>query len=220
MKKTDKQKSLSSYEIASFCRQMALLIKAGIAPADGIDILTEDSKDNSAKKILGSISQTLRSGEKFHIALAMSNVFPDYVVHMVTIGETSGNMDVVMDSLADYYEREDSIQESVKNAISYPLIMIFMMMVIVTVLVAKVLPIFEQVFAQLGTGMSGFSQSLLNLGNLLNKNCVESICEAVVNFYRREGYKKYDDYFLYKTLPLHIGFIKVFGRVRRRKVGQ
>ena len=47
--------------------------------------------------------------------------------------------------------------------------MIFMMMVIVAVLVAKVLPIFEQVFAQLGTGMSGFSQSLLNLGNLLNK---------------------------------------------------
>ncbi len=58
------------------------------------------------------------------------------------------------------------------------------------------------------------------LGNLLNKNCVESICEAVVNFYRREGYKKYDDYFLYKILPLHIGFVKVFGRVRRRKVGQ
>ena len=69
-----------------------------------------------------------------------------------------------MDSLADYYEREDNIQESVKNAISYPLIMIFMMLVIVTVLVVKVLPIFEQVFAQLGTGMSGFSQSLLNLG--------------------------------------------------------
>ena len=169
MKKSDKQKGLSSYEISSFCRQMALLMKAGIAPADGIDILNEDSKDGSAKKILGSISQTLRSGEKFHIALAMSNVFPDYVVHMVTIGETSGNMDVVMDSLADYYEREDAIQESVKNAISYPLIMIFMMMVIVTVLVAKVLPIFEQVFAQLGTGMSGFSQSLLNLGDLLNK---------------------------------------------------
>ena len=114
MKKTDKQKSLSSYEISSFCRQMALLMKAGIAPADGIDILNEDSKDGSAKKILGTISQTLRSGEKFHIALAMSKVFPDYVVHMVTIGETSGNMDVVMDSLADYYEREDSIQESVK----------------------------------------------------------------------------------------------------------
>ena len=58
------------------------------------------------------------------------------------------------------------------------------------------------------------------LGSLLNKNCVESICEAVVNFYRREGYKKYDDYFLYKILPLHIGFVKIFGRVRRRKVGQ
>ncbi|MBO4458139.1 MAG: type II secretion system F family protein [Butyrivibrio sp.] len=169
MKKTDNQKSLNSYEISSFCRQMALLLKAGIAPVDGVDILTNDTKDGSAKKILGAISQTLRSGEKFHVALSMSGVFPDYVVHMVTIGEASGNMDVVMDSLADYYEREDNIQESVKNAISYPLIMIFMMLVIVTVLVVKVLPIFEQVFAQLGTGMSGFSQSLLNLGSTLNK---------------------------------------------------
>lgn len=57
-------------------------------------------------------------------------------------------------------------------------------------------------------------------GALLNRNCVESICEAVVNFYHREGYKKYDDYFLYKILPLHIGFIKIFGRVKRTKEGK
>lgn len=57
-------------------------------------------------------------------------------------------------------------------------------------------------------------------GVLLNRNCVESICEAVINFYNREGYKKYDDYFLYKILPLHIGFIKIFGRVKRTKEGK
>lgn len=162
-------KKLNNYEIASFCRQMALLMKAGITPSDGIDILMEEQNDPAARKILSSISQVLSSGEKFHVALNMSGVFPDYVIHMVTIGEESGNIDVVMDSLADYYEREDSIQANIKNAVSYPLIMVFMMLIVILVLVIKVLPIFEQVFAQLGTNMSGFSQSLLNAGNILNK---------------------------------------------------
>ena len=164
MKATAQQKKLNSYEISGFCRQMALLIKAGIAPVDGIEILMEDSKDKASRSILSKISQILKSGEKFHVALRMSEVFPDYVIHMVTIGEESGNMDVVMESLSDYYEREDSIHENIKNAVSYPLIMVFMMLIIITVLIVKVLPIFEQVFAQLGTGMSGFSQSLLNMG--------------------------------------------------------
>jgi type IV pilus assembly protein PilC len=163
-----KLKKLNSYEISSFCREMALLLQAGIAPGDGIDILAQDTQDASAKKIYDSISQVLHSGEKFHVALSMSEVFPDYVIHMVTIGEESGSMDTVMESLADYYDREENIESSIKSAVSYPLIMVFMMLVVVLVLITKVLPIFDQVFAQLGTSMSGFSKSLLNLGNALN----------------------------------------------------
>ena len=162
-------KKLSNYEISSFCRQMALLIKAGISPAEGISILIQDSHDKSGTALLESISQVLMSGEKFFVALDMSGVFPEYMVHMVTIGEESGTLDTVMESLADYYEREEAISSSIKNAVSYPLIMVFMMLIVVLVLIIKVLPIFEQVFAQLGTNMSGFSQSLLNVGTVLNK---------------------------------------------------
>ena len=79
MSATSKPKKLSSYEVSSFCRQMSLLFQAGIAPADGIDILMEDTTDASAKKIYESIAQVLHSGEKFHVALSMSEVFPDYV---------------------------------------------------------------------------------------------------------------------------------------------
>ena len=171
---------LNSYEISSFCRQMALLLKAGIAPANGIDILKEDTKDPSAQKLLDSLAQVLHSGEKFHVALEMTEAFPDYVIHMVTIGEESGNMDVVMDSLADYYEREENIESSIKSAVSYPLIMVFMMLIVVMVLVMKVLPIFQQVFAQLGTSMSGFAQSLLNFGNALNRYSMVLIVLLVI----------------------------------------
>ncbi len=169
MSATTKLRPLNSNEISSFCRQMSLLLRAGIAPSDGIDILKEDTPSESAGRILDKISQILRSGENFHVALNMSEVFPDYVVNMITIGEESGSLDTVMESLADYYEREESIESNIKGAVSYPLIMVFMMLIVVLVLITKVLPIFEQVFSQLGTNMSGFSQSLLNMGNALNQ---------------------------------------------------
>ncbi len=180
MSATSKPKRLNSYEVSSFCRQMSLLLQAGIAPADGIDILMEDTQDASARKIYESIGQVLHSGEKFHVALSMSEVFPDYVVQMVTIGEESGSIDTVMESLADYYDREENIESSIKSAVSYPLIMVFMMLIVVLVLITKVLPIFEQVFAQLGTSMSGFSQSLFNLGNALNRYSVVMVALLVI----------------------------------------
>lgn len=180
MTTTAKLGKLKSNEISTFCRQMALLLRAGIAPADGIEILKEDSRDASGKKLLDAITQVLHSGEKFHVALEMSEAFPDYVIHMVTIGEESGNMDTVMESLADYYDREENIESNIKSAVSYPLIMVFMMLIVVLVLITKVLPIFEQVFAQLGTSMSGFAQSLLNLGNALNRYSIVMVILLVV----------------------------------------
>ena len=180
MIKSPKLGKLKSNEISSFCRQMSLLLKAGIAPGDGIDLLEQDCHDNSAKKVYQAISQVLHSGEKFHVALTMSEVFPDYVIHMVTIGEESGNMDTVMESLADYYDREEAIESNIKSAVSYPLIMVFMMLIVVLVLITKVLPIFEQVFAQLGTSMSGFAQSLLSLGSALNRYSIVLIFVLVI----------------------------------------
>ena len=170
--KSKSGKILSDYETSVFCRQMALLIKAGIAPLEGIEIMLQDFKFDDDTSTLKTISQILSSGEKFHIALQMTGAFPSYVVHMVTIGEESGNLDLVMDSLADYYEQEADIRNNISSAISYPLIMIGMMIVVIIVLITQVLPIFGQVFAQLGTDMNSFSRSLMAIGSALNRYSV------------------------------------------------
>ena len=58
----------------------------------------------------------------------------------------------------------------------------------------------------------------LEMGKALNDNCIASVCDAAEKFYRREGYQKYEHYPLYDILPLHIGFWKITGKVRRKKV--
>ena len=207
--KAKSKKILSDYETSVFCRQMALLIKAGIAPLEGIEIMLQDFKFDDDASTLKTISQILSSGEKFHIALQMTGAFPSYVVHMVTIGEESGNLDLVMDSLADYYEQEAEIRNNISSAISYPLIMIGMMIVVIIVLITQVLPIFGQVFAQLGTDMNSFSRSLVAIGNALNSYSVVFIilmlifvCGCVFFIKTKKGHD------IFRSIGMHIAPIR------------
>ena len=163
------KKALTNSEISSFCSQTALILKAGITPADGMNILLQDTKDSVGKAIIGEILATCQQGESFYTAIQQTQVFPPYVLHMINLGEESGNLDNVMESLSNYYEREEAIAESIKNAVSYPFLMIGMMLLVIIVLISKVLPIFNQVFIQLGSEMNGFSHSLLVVGSKINQ---------------------------------------------------
>lgn len=164
-----KQKLLSNTEIASFCRQTALIIQAGITPAEGMDILIHDTVNKEGKALLQDIGDACKRGEYFNQAMEATGVFPNYVIRLTALGEESGNLDSVLLSLAQYYEREQAIAENIKSAVTYPLIMIAMMFVIILVLIVKVLPIFRQVFIQLGTEMSPLANSLLAAGNALSR---------------------------------------------------
>lgn len=164
-----KKQLLSNEEIASFCGQTALIIKAGIGPAEGMEILKQDTHDPKGQELLSRISDSCRRGSSFHEALLETGLFPDYVIKLIALGEESGNTDDVLTSLSEYYEREQTIADSIKSAVTYPFIMIAMMFLVIVVLIVKVLPIFAQVFEQLGTQMSPFATSLLAAGNTLSR---------------------------------------------------
>jgi type IV pilus assembly protein PilC len=159
-----KQKRLNNSEVAAFCSQLSLLLPAGITPFESIHLMLEDTATEQGKALLTQIEESLRDGETFHESLKKTEVFPDYVVSMVLLGEESGNLDIITKKLADYYEQQCAISESIKNAVSYPLIMICLMLLILIVLLTKILPIFNQVFVQLGSELTGVSRQLMGLG--------------------------------------------------------
>lgn len=161
-------KKLSNEELASFCSQVAILLHAGITPTEGIRIMLSDTVDRSSKRLLQAIIDKVNDGNDFADSLQAVGVFPDYVINTIRLGEKAGSLDEVMGSLATYYERESQINESVKSAITYPLVMIVMMLVVILILITKVLPIFNQVFEQLGSEMTGFAATLMNFGKALN----------------------------------------------------
>ena len=175
-------KTLSNAEIASFCKQTAMIIKAGITPAEGMNILVHDTISEEGKALLKEIADSCQKGNYFHQAVSETGVFPEYVSRLIALGEESGNLDSVLISLSDYYDREDDIADNIRSAVSYPLIMIAMMFLIIIVLIMKVLPIFKQVFTQLGAEMSPLAQKLMSIGSSLSKYAIviTSILAAIV----------------------------------------
>lgn len=176
----EKLKTMSNKELAMFCDQMAMILKAGQTPEAGINLMLEDAASDEAKKILTPIAKMCDIGEPFHKACAESGVFPKYALDMIEIGNTSGKLDDVLESLANHYNREEAIAQSIKSAVTYPFLIICMMLIVILVLVIKVLPIFQQVFIQLGTEMTGFSKGLLNFGNTLSTYSVVFISLVIV----------------------------------------
>lgn len=160
---------LSNMEISSFCSQMAMILKSGISTMEGISLMLDEASDPEEEKLLKLMDETLQSTGSFYEALSATEAFPGYMLHMVQIGEYTGKLDEVMGALSSHYEREASIAQSIKNAVTYPLIMVFMMLLVILVLVTRVMPIFNQVFRQLGSEMTGFSRAILNFGVAINR---------------------------------------------------
>lgn len=172
--KSSRTKQLSAKELASFCSQLSFIVKAGVPVREGIRIMAEDANDARSRGVLEPVCASLDEGQPLKTALEQSGWFPSYLLHMVDIGETAGRLEEVLDSLSAYYENSDAIGRSIRNAVSYPLVMIAMMAAVIVILVTKVLPIFQQVLAQLGNELSGFSANLLQVGSVLG------ICAAAV----------------------------------------
>ena len=165
----EKRKYLPSAEVAMFCEQIALILKSGIPLYDGVEALSNNYKDSKYSHIFEEIYNTVRETGSLYQAVKKVAIFPVYMVNMINIGEQAGKLDTIMEGLADYYEAEDRIKSTIKNAVIYPSILVMMMAAVIAVLVIKVLPIFNQVFRQLGADLPSTSLVIMSFGTAVGK---------------------------------------------------
>lgn len=161
-------KPFTNTELSSFCGQIALILKSGISSMEGLTIMLEDASAKDERVILEALLSNMQETGSFYEALKSVKIYPSYMLHMVQIGEETGTLDEVMEALQNHYEREESIKKSIRNSITYPMIITAMMVIVIVVLLVKVMPIFNQVFIQLGSEMTGFSRVLMRIGTAIN----------------------------------------------------
>ena len=148
---------LSNNEIAVFCEQSGMILESGLSMLEGISIMEADVEPQNTeyKKIYADIRTCLEETGIFYEALQRAGVFPDYVIQMTKLGEDTGDLDVTMKGLAAYYEREENTMQDIRSAISYPLMILCMLLTIMLVMIVKVMPVFNQVYEQLGSQITG-----------------------------------------------------------------
>ena len=175
-----KNKILSEAEISTFCQQIGMIIKAGLPTYYGISILRDEASDEHTKAFLNQLYEPMEKGITLGVALSETNVFPEYMVDMIQLGEETGRLEEVLDSLAVYYEREADIKASIRHAVTYPLIMSLMMLVVIVVIITQVVPVFTHIYEELGSGLTGTALLLMNISNLLNNYMLVFIIGFVV----------------------------------------
>ena len=171
-------KPLSNAELASFCGQLAMILRSGISALEGLSIMREDVPAGDGRKLLEDMTGIMETGGSFSDAVENAGCFPAYMCSMVRLGDQAGRLDDVMDALAAYYRREDALARSIKSAVTYPLVMLGMMVAVMLVLIIKVLPVFNQVFRQLGAGLTGVSGAVLRMGEAMSRYSVVFVIVA------------------------------------------
>lgn len=198
-------KPLSDMELSSFCGQISLVLKSGISAMEGLNIMLEDSDSQEERDILRALLDGMEETGSLYEAMQKTELFPSYMVNMIHIGEETGTLDDVTDALRVHYEREASISRSIRNAVTYPMIMTGMMIIVVVVLLVKVMPVFNQVFMQLGTEMTGFSRMLMNMGTVIGRySVVFIIILAAIALFGLYGVKTASGRKLLKTIGYKI----------------
>ncbi len=169
MKQQKRQREFSATELADFFEQLSMLLKSGIPIWEGLSMMAENTRDADAAGLFQTLSEEASSGHSLSAGLEKSGRFPAYAVKMVQAGEKTGRLEETTEALRAYYEGRDALAQSIRASVTYPLCMAAMVLVVIVVLIVQVMPVFEQVFTQLGLAMNPFSLSLLQFGEALNR---------------------------------------------------
>lgn len=141
---------VSASEVSVLTRQLSTLLAAGLPLVDSLAALGEQVERTAVKRVVSSVRERIREGRAFADALAEHPaVFSPLYVNMVRVGEASGTLDRVLLSLAEFLERQARLRNAVTAALMYPLLMLAVSVVILTFLVAFVVPKVTVVFADL-----------------------------------------------------------------------
>lgn len=173
-------KKFTSEEVASFCDQIAMLMNSGIPLYEGAYILADEVEDKRTKQILGRIEEMVRDNYMLYEALEDTGAFPDYMVHMVKVGEMTGKTEEVLRSLATYYERDASVKAGIKSAVTFPIVLFGMMAAIMLVMVFKIIPLFEGMFLELNEDVADSTRTMMNVGVATGKVLTLITCVLLV----------------------------------------
>ena len=163
-------KKIKPMDIALFTRQMATMMKAGVPLLQSFDIIGEGFDNPNMRKLVDDLKQEVAAGNSFATSLRKKpQYFDELYCNLVDSGEQSGSLETLLDRVATYKEKTEQLKAKIKKAMNYPIAVIAVAVIVSAILLIKVVPQFQEVFANFGAELPAFTLMVIGLSELLQE---------------------------------------------------
>lgn len=185
---------IQAHDIMLFTRQFATMIDAGLPIVQGLDILSQQSENKSFRNIIREIKQDIESGSTLADALKKHpKVFDDLYVNMVSAGEIGGVLNTILNRIALFIEKANKLKKKVKGAMIYPCTIVGVALIVVSILLLYVIPVFAELYGGMGKALPAPTQITINISNWFRSYffymvaVMVGIVVALKAYYKTEG---------------------------------
>jgi type IV pilus assembly protein PilC len=161
-------KKITPFDIAMLTRQLATMMKAGVPLVQSFDIVADGLENKGLQELVMTIRNDISSGTGFASSLRKHpKYFDDLYCNLVDSGEKAGALEQMLDRIATYLEKTEILKKKVKKAMTYPIAVIVVAIVVTAILLIKVVPQFESLFQGFGADLPVFTQFIIRISEWL-----------------------------------------------------
>ncbi len=165
-----RKKKIEAGDIAVFSRQLATMMGAGVPLVQGLDILASGHQNPSMRELVEGIKQDVEGGTNLSESLRKHpKYFGDLFCNLVEAGESAGVLDTLLDKLATYLEKTESIKKKIRKAMFYPAAVIVVAFIVTAILLIFVVPEFQSMFRGFGADLPVFTQMVINISEVFQQ---------------------------------------------------
>jgi type IV pilus assembly protein PilC len=203
-------------DLVVFTRQFATMIDAGLPLVQCLEIQAEQQQNKTFGEALGRVKADVEQGATFAESLGKHpKIFDELYVNLVTAGEVGGVLDTILNRLAVYLEKADSLRRKVKGAMVYPTTVLVVAIGVLVLLLVKVIPVFEKMFKDFGGALPAPTQMVINVSNWMQANIMFMLVLAVAAVIAYQQARARSPRFRYQTDALYLK-LPVFGPLLKK----
>jgi type IV pilus assembly protein PilC len=185
-----KEKKLDNQTIATFTRQLGLVLDSDLPLHSGLEVIQAKSKNLQVIQMIDEVLVQLKEGYGFSESLQKYDVLlTPFVTNMIALGEKSGSLLEVLNQISDTLEKEIEMKSKVRSALTYPIVLSVLMLGVIVLLIVKVFPTFTDILNSLGGEMPLFTDIMMSVSSFLSSNILIIIGVIVLIGFAYSFYK-------------------------------
>jgi len=180
-------------DLSVFCRQFVSIFDAGVSVISTLEMLSEQTENKMLRTAITETKRAIEKGESLADAMRPhKRVFPDIFITMVEAGEASGSINISFTRMAEQFEKEAHLKGLMKKASIYPAVVAVVAVAVVIGMMMFVIPTFQTMFDQLGTGLPGITLAVIAVSKFVQKYIVLILLAIIAAVVLTKAYAKTD----------------------------